>query len=46
MPLKKPSTKKPVTKKPKDGGVETSKGVQGPFKVVKKRDGNYPVKLY
>jgi hypothetical protein len=45
MPLKKPSTKKPVTKKPKDG-EQTSKGVQGPFKVVKKRDGNYPVKLY
>jgi hypothetical protein len=45
MPLKKPSTKKPVTKKPKDG-AQPSKGVQGPFKVVKKRDGNYPVKLY
>jgi hypothetical protein len=45
MPLKKPAAKKPVAKKPKDG-VQTPKGVQGPFKVVKKRDGNYPVKLY
>jgi len=45
MPLKKPAAKKPVAKKPKDG-AQTPKGVQGPFKVVKKRDGNYPVKLY
>jgi hypothetical protein len=45
MPHKKPTTKKPVTKKPEDG-VQTSKGVQGPFKIIKKRDGNRPVKLY
>jgi hypothetical protein len=44
MPLKKP---KPALrdKGPKDG-VQTPKGVQGPYKIVKKRDGNRPVKIY
>lgn len=30
----------------KGGGVSTPKGVQGPAMVVKKRDGNRPVKIY
>jgi hypothetical protein len=34
------------TKMAKGGGVETSKGVQGPYKIVKKKDGNRPVKIY
>jgi hypothetical protein len=44
MPLKKPKPA-PRAKKSKDG-VQTPKGVQGPYKIVKKRDGNRPVKIY
>jgi hypothetical protein len=46
MPTKKPAPKKRDTAVPKSGMPKTPKGVQGPFKVVKKRDGNNPVKLY
>jgi len=47
MPLKKPVSPKPATVvKRSKGGVQTPKGVQGPFMVVKKKDGNRPVKLY
>jgi hypothetical protein len=34
------------TKMAKGGDVGTSKGVQGPYKIVKKKDGNRPVKIY
>ena len=30
----------------KGGAIKPSKGVQGPFMVVKKKDGNRPVKIY
>ena len=30
----------------KGGAMKTPKGVQGPFMVVKKKDGNRPVKIY
>ena len=46
MPTKKPAPKKPVQSAPKSGMPKTPKGVQGPFKIVKKRDGNNPVKIY
>ena len=44
MLLKKPKPA-PNAKRAKDG-VQTPKGVQGPYKIVKKRDGNRPVKIY
>lgn len=31
---------------PSKDGVQTPKGVQGPYKIVKKKDGNRPVKIY
>lgn len=34
------------TKMAKGGDVKTPKGVQGPAMIVKKRDGNRPVKIY
>ena len=34
------------TKMAKGGDVQTPKGVQGPYKIVKKKDGNRPVKIY
>jgi hypothetical protein len=46
MPTKKPAPKKRDTAVPKNGMPKTPNVVQGPFKVVKKRDGNNPVKLY
>jgi hypothetical protein len=30
----------------KGGAVQTPKGVQGPAMIVKKKDGNRPVKIY
>lgn len=44
----KTSSTKAAKKKvmPRKGGVQTPKGVQGPFMVVKKKDGNRPVKIY
>jgi len=34
------------TKMAKGGAVKTPKGVQGPAMIVKKKDGNRPVKIY
>ena len=34
------------TKMAKGGAVTTPKGVQGPSMIVKKKDGNRPVKIY
>lgn len=44
----KTSSTKTAKKKvmPSKDGVQTPKGVQGPYKIVKKRDGNRSVKLY
>jgi len=44
----KTSSTKTAKKKfmPRKDGVQTPKGVQGPYKVVKKRDGDRPVKIY
>ena len=39
------SREKPV-KKAAGGSIKKSPGVQGPIMVVKKRDGNRPVKIY
>jgi hypothetical protein len=47
MPIKKPVSPRPTARAKKSkGGVQTPKGVQGPFMVVKKKDGNRPVKIY
>ena len=53
MPHKKGHSKGTTTpaketgaKMSKGGAIKPSKGVQGPFMVVKKKDGNRPVKIY
>ena len=53
MPHKKGHSKNTTTpaketgaKMSKGGAIKPSKGVQGPFMVVKKKDGNRPVKIY
>jgi hypothetical protein len=48
MPLKHSSKNVAKPKKMAHGGVahKTSKGVQGPSMIVKKKDGNRPVKIY
>lgn len=52
MPLKKgsakPAAKQERAKKMASGGdvIKSPKGVQGPAMIVKKRDGNRPVKIY
>lgn len=45
---KKVTVKKPRSKAPrlKPGMPKTPPGVQGPAMIVKKRDGNRPVKIY
>ena len=42
------SSKPKKPSKMRDGGkvISTPKGVQGPARTVKKRDGNIPVKIY
>ena len=40
------STKMAKKKVMPQKNVQTPKGVQGPFMVVKKKDGNRPVKIY
>ena len=37
---------KPMTKMAKGGSVKPSKGVQGPFMAVKRRDANQLTKIY
>jgi hypothetical protein len=44
IPLKPGKTKQPKGVKP--GMPKTPPGVQGPSMIVKKRDGNRPVKIY
>jgi hypothetical protein len=44
IPLKQVKTKQPKGVKP--GMPKTPPGVQGPSMIVKKRDGNRPVKIY
>lgn len=48
MSLKKVTNKAPKVKAPKvrPGMPKTPPGVQGPAMIVKKRDGNRPVKIY
>ena len=49
MPVKEIKLKPVKTKQPKGvkaGMPKTSPGVQGPAMIVKKRDGNRPVKIY
>ena len=46
MPLKKVSSPKPRKKKEEGGSVKVADKVQGPYKEVKKRDGNKLVKIY
>jgi hypothetical protein len=49
MPVKEIPLKQVKTKEPKGvkrGMPKTPPGVQGPAMIVKKRDGNRPVKIY